>query len=344
LFHLCSLSLISVYWAETENVKAEKEKFEKEERQEAELGAGQSIKETSRYKPRIWRWRIMSSVHATSVRLLTMAIPILNVVLLEIAANAFVDKTHAKTWAMGVAVSFTAVLSLGATFLILRQNDSPPRPFLWAAVPFLGSALGTGLISGVASLYLHYFQLGISFPESLLVLNWLLTAGLMLGLVAKKFDELRPGAFVLSVVIYGLDALLFLLYLLPRAARLHVAAENQLATASLWAVQWIFGELVLAWLLCLVCAFLGWWPLSWLCKRGIENDNSRLARAIAAFRTGRFAFAVPATLFVIVTSVLWSGVLVYGSNKLRAFEGVPQEVENWEDSSPAIRELLIPKG
>lgn len=347
LFHLCSLSLLAVYWAEAENVKVEKEKEKRaeEEKKPAEKGNGQPGKTAKTQKTRIWRWRIMSSIHATSVRLLTMAIPILNIVLLEIAISAFVDKTHGKAWLPILAFSFAAALSLSATFLVLRQSGSPSRPFFWALIPFLGTALGTAILTGIAYRYGRAFHLGTSLSdlsETLLLLSWLLTAGILLAIVAKKFDPLRPGAFALSLTLYAANVLWFLLYFLPHAATLHANARNQLATASLWAVQSIFGELVLAWTFCLLCAFLTW-PLSVLCKYAIREDKLRFGRATAAFRTGRFAFAVPAILFVIVTSVLWSGVLVYGSYKLRAFEHVPCEVLTWEESSPWSREFLVPK-
>jgi hypothetical protein len=71
------------------------------------------------------------------------------------------------------------------------------------------------------------------------------------------------------------------------------------------------------------------WPLGIVCLLGIANaDNARRARAIAAFRTGRFAFAVPAVLFLIVTTALWSGIVVYGSKQLNAFgsiTGLPEQ-------------------
>jgi hypothetical protein len=299
LFHLASLSLQAVYWAEAENTKAD--------------------------MTRRWRWRIESSLHATSVRLLTMWIPFSNLILLEIAASAFVDKTPGWSLLRLVALSLAAVLSLVATFALVRQAGSPSRPFLWAAIPLVGAALGTLALCGLAYLYNCIFHLGLPFFETLLLLTWLLTAGLVLAWIAMKFNPLRPGAFPLAIALYVVNLSLFLFYLLPDAARLPVVAQNPVATASLWAVQWIFGELLLFLVLCLLCAFIGW-PLSAFCVYGIKKDKSRKARAIAAFRTGRFAFAVPAILFVIVTCTLWSTVVVYGSDKLKAFDGVPTSI------------------
>ena len=295
LFHLASLSLQAVYWAEAENTKAD--------------------------MTRRWRWRIGSSLHAASVRLLTMWIPLSNLILLEIAASAFADKTHGWSLLRLVAPAGAALLSLIATFVLVRQAASPTRPFLWAAIPLVGAALGTLILSGLAYLYNCIFHLELPFFEVLLLLTWLLAAGLILGWIATKFDPLRPGAFPLAIALYVANLFLFLFYLLP-AANVPDAGQNSVATASLWAVQWIFGELLVYWVLCLLCAFIGW-PLSTFCIYGIKKDDSRKARAIAAFRTGRFAFAIPAVLFVIVTCTLWSAVVVYGSDKLKAFDGVP---------------------
>jgi hypothetical protein len=321
LFHLASLSLQAVYWVEAENVKKENVARDK-------AGPG--------------RWRIESSIHATSVRLLIMWIPFLNLILLEIAVCSFADKTYGWSLLPLLALCFAAVLSLGVTFWLLRKRSSPGRPFLWASIPFLGICFGTLLLSGLACLYNCIFHLGLPFFETLLLLSWLLAAGLILGWIASKYNPLRPGALFLSIVLYVANLLLFLFYLLPHAANTTDIGQNQVATASLWAVQWIFGELLLSWTLCLICAFISW-PLSAFCVHGIKEDKSRKSRAIAAFRTGRFAFAVPTLLFVIVTCALWSGGVVYGSDKLKAFDGVTMEVADNGPSSSQYLSIVIPE-
>lgn len=303
LFHLASLSLLAVYWAEAENVK--------------------------RDKGRMWRWRIGSSLQASAVRLLIMAVPFLNLSLLAIACSAFADK--ATSWSLPIGLLIAAVLGVVVTFLLVRQAPSPSGSFLWAAVPFGGTALGMLALGGSAYLYDRAFQVNIGFAETLLLLGWLICAGIVIAFIGKKFDPLRPGAFFLSIALFVFNVLLFLLKLLPKASLLG-DGHNQVATASLWAVQWIFGELLVSWIICLLCAFISW-PVSLVCVHGIKNDNPRKARAIAAFRTGRFAFSIPAILFVIVTCALWSGVVVYGSDKLKAFDEVSA-------TSPAASEAL----
>ena len=272
LIHLASLSLQAVYWVEAENVEAESGEVET-------VGTNVAAKKV-RESPEL-RWRVAASFHAASIRLLTMWVPFLNLTLLAIACSAFADKTNGWSSLPVAALGLAAILSLAVTFLLIREVPSPRRPFLWAALPFLGTGLGTSVLSGVAYAYNRVFNLQINFTEALLLLGWLLAAGLVLGLLGKKFDPLRPGAFWVAVILYIANAGFFLVYLLPDAHN-RGAGDHELATASLWAVQWIFGELVLSWLSCLLCAFISW-PLSAACVRRIR-DSKRKARAIPAFQ------------------------------------------------------------
>jgi hypothetical protein len=316
LFHLASLSLLAVYWTEAENVAADPD--------------------------RRWRWRIAASLHATAVRLLTMFVPILNVVLLEIACSAFIDKTDGQGWLPWVSCTIAAILGIIAAFLTLRNQDSPSRPFLWASIPFAGAGAGILVLGGSACLYNSLFHLTVWHSQTLLLFSWLTIAGVLLGWIAAQFEQLRPGAFWLAIVLYVGNTLWFLLYLLPHA-------KNQFATAALWAVQWIFGELLLSWIICLFCEFLTR-PLGVYCARTIRAGSeepaswaeARRARAIAAFRTGRFAFAIPAILFVIVTCTLWSGVVTYGSYKLKAFDGVTLDAATTGLAAQPAPSVLIP--
>jgi hypothetical protein len=348
LFHLASLSLQAVYWVEAENLKAESQKaldrvaeVKKEEEKKikhegAKIAEEAEKAEKKAAKPKnVWRWRVESSVHATSIRLLIMWIPFLNLILLEISGSTFIGKTHGWAGLRPVALALSSLLSLGVTFWLLRQKGSPSRPFFWALVPIFGTGLGVLLLCGLNCLYRCIFlpalttpipgALPIPFSETLLLLSWLIAAGLVLVWIAWKYDPLRPGALTLAVILYLVNVSWFLFYLVPHAAATPHIGNSQVSTASLWAAQWIFGELLLTWIFCLGSAFLSW-LLSILCKLGIDQSDEqgklRAARAHAAFRTGRFAFAVPAILFVIVTSVLWSGVLAGGSDRLKAFDEV----------------------
>ena len=345
LFHLASLSLLAIYWAEIENNKADSK--------------------------RRWRWRIKSSVSATAVRLLTMVVPCLNLILLIFGGSAFVQKICflAAPWPNVIAFSSAGVLGLLATFIVGRRAPSPPRPFLWAAIPFVGPALGVLLLGGLACLYNGALHHKLPLWEPLLLLSWLLSAGFLLAWIASKFEELRPGVFALTVALYIFSLFLFLGYLLPDAIAVLDNGWNAVPTASFWAVQWIFGALSLAWFFCLLSALISW-PLGMLCLRGIRREEAtthqkaadkteaerndanrkadaiaaRRARAVAAFRTGRFAFAMPAILFMIVTTAFWAGIVVYGSDKLKVFDGLELgKVQQGLSSSGKWPRYIIPQ-
>jgi hypothetical protein len=302
LFHLANLSLLAVYWAEYENTNAD--------------------------PPRMWRWYIKSSISALAVRLLTMCLPCLNLILLAIAASAFIAKacTTPSSTCTILAGACAVLGSLVATFYFLwKKSISCPRhPVLWGFIPVLGSAIGALLLSGMA--WLYNWGSGLPFGQTLLLLCWLAAAGLLLFWIAKKYVPLRPGVVGLTIVLYMCNAVFFLVYLVPHATSAVQDSRYQLPTASLWAVQWLFGEISICWILCLLASLISW-PLGAFCIRGIDKaDSGRKARAMAAFRTGRFAFAVPAVLLMIITTAFWAGAVVYGSGKLKAFEGVQVSV------------------
>ena len=291
LFHLASLSLLAVYWAEAENVTIDSK--------------------------RRWRWRIVSSLHASSVRLLTIFVPILNVVLLEIACSAFIDKAKGKAWLLPGALASAGLLGLVATFILLRKHGSPSRPMLWALVPFLGAGLGILTLGGLACLYNCYLHPKVSLPETLLLIIWLTVTGTLLGWIGWKFEQLRPGAYALSILLFVINAGWFLFYLLPNA-------QSSLPWLLFGPCSGSSGSCCFpGFSACCALFSLGRSPFSALStirprrqgdeeaektKKGQKNERPAPLRLSAP---GDLPFLFPAVLFVIVTCVLWSGIVAY---------------------------------
>jgi hypothetical protein len=294
LFHLASLSLQAVYWAEAENAAPGK---------------------------RIQPWRILSPVHATAVRLLIMWIPLLNAILLLISFSAAVDRLPSgKAAQIAISAGTAAVLGIVITLLIAGRAKSPPRPVQWALVPLVGTLAVVGLLAGAACLYTRFLGWPDFFWKAFLVLSWLIVAGAVLATVAKIYSSMRPGAFELGIFLYVVNALIFLFILLPRAGM-------SVSSAAFWEIQLIFGELAIAWVICLLCAMISW-PLGSFCFRTSKEtpagSNGR-ARAISALRTGRLAFAVPAMLFLIVTCALWSVLVFLEDEQFHFFMGARRD-------------------
>jgi hypothetical protein len=303
LFHLASLSLQAVYWAEAENSDA---------------------------SGKVGRWRVLASLHATSIRMLIMWVPILNLVLLGLGVCTFVERAS-STFAMVAGLSFAAILGIVMTFRWRGGKSSPARPTVWASIPLGGALIGVTVSLGIAWLYQFllktvYLRSPVAEPLNIGTITLLFAVLAIVGFgifwVTQKFEEMRPGAFWLSIPLFFINAIFFLFVFLPKALKL-AGTSDAIATASLWSVQWVFGQLSICWVICLVCAFVTW-PIGKLCQAKIKNADQK-GRAAAALRTGRLAFALPGLLFLIVTLALWTAIVVTGSEKLHAFDKVKHE-------------------
>lgn len=301
LFHLAAMGLKGVYWAEAEN---------------------------SVPGVRGWPWRIFSSLHATAVRMLIMFVPLLNLVMLAIGIAAFADKLSAHA-ALAVGLSFAGLLGLAATLLLRKNHPSLRRPFFWAMIPFLGAVFGMSLFEFAAQAG-HANIPDVPAEKFLVVLTWLFIAGIAVFLIAWKFSAMRPGALVVGGSLYVINAAFYLFWFLPESAP---ATGNQAATAAFLTIQLVFGELAFCWVSCLLAEFLSW-PVGEVCI-AITKNWERKCRARAAHRTGRFAFSISASLFLVATLTMWSGIASYASKKLWIFDGVPK---------PLVNSLSLAKG
>ncbi len=290
LIHLGSLSLLAVYWAQAEN-------------------AGPT--------PEGRRWSRTAALHATSIRMLILFVPLLNLVLLALGLSALVPKLSDGA-ALTPALILASLMGAGATLFAAQRWRPPRRPVVWAGILVVGAAVVLGLFSLVSWLLQKYFYLSLPFSDVLLLLTWLAFAGLGVMVIAWLFDSVRPGAFWLAAILYTLNAVL-LLFLVGGALKI---SQGGIALGVLWTMQSIFGELSVCWIVCLASAAAST-ILGERCIRALPPGGSRAARARAALRTGRLAFALPASLFLVVTMALWSGILIYSTRKLQVFDKAP---------------------
>jgi hypothetical protein len=300
LFHLGSLSLQAVYWAEAENA----------------------------FTTRAWHrrmWHILSSLHATSVRVLVMVIPLLNLILLALGLCTFAEKIPpgtAETTLLRSALALFGLLGLIGAFLVGRVWPTSRRSVFWALVPAAGTAIGVVVLRETS--HLLWMALYPNLGEGLvrLVFAWLIAAFALVTFVFKKLETVRRGALGLGVFLYVCNAMAFL-YFLSKAAALRdeTVRPHAVAVSALWAAQLLFAELRFFWVVglgsAIVAALLGW-----LCVLQ-ARDPRRRARARAAIRTGRFTIAVSAAVFLVVTVALWTGLTTYAASKISVFDKVP---------------------
>ncbi len=309
LFHLAALGLKAVYWAEAENSKP------------GLAGAP---------------WRLLSTAHAVAVRSLIMFLPLLNLTMLLIGFSAFADKATIFPSATTpdvtspvpndvllriIGVAIAGLLGIVLTLVFLRNKPVPSTPFVWSLLPLAGTVGLVGIFWGLAFLA-HQCVGSVSEAKWMALLGWLLLAGAAVIWISKKLAAFQPGADWVGPVLYAANAAVFVTFLGQESS-----PELQAATASLLSIQLLFGELALVWVVCLTAEFLAY-PLSELCI-ALAADVSEVARAQkkararSAHRTGRFAFAISASFFLIVTLAIWSGICSYAGNKLGVFDRVP---------------------
>ena len=248
---------------------------------------------------KVWKWLDWTQLWA--VRLLTLPIPILNLILLITLFGALPPLLPVD-WAKPAAVACAAVLGLLVCAIASPRMPAMPGPLMWAVLPLLFAAA----LGGPAALLVYEFKMS---AWSLLALEgWLLGAAIVY-LSVSSYDEVRDGAKEVAWTLYGFSLATFIgiLFLIR-------GTQNHIEQATLWMMQLVLVELRASWFLLLIFAFaallLG--SIAW---RSLPLDSEGRARAKAAVRASRFALAAPAVGILIVTLALWSGLFVKASDK-----------------------------
>jgi hypothetical protein len=323
LFHLAGLGLRAVYWAEAENSKP------------GFVG---------------WPWRLLSSLHATAVRILIIFVPLLNLTMLAIGLAALADKLTLSPdqapapndLVLGIiGASMAGLVGILGALFVLKKLRSPKSPFVWSLLPLVGVAVVISFFWFLASIA-HVCVPDVSVAKWLALLTWLALAGAAIIWIARKLATMQPGADWVGGFVYVVNAAAFIFHFLGRDPN----PASQAATASVLGIQLIFGELVVLWFICLLAELFSY-PLSRLCLR-LATDKPKRARARAAHRTGRFAFAISASFFLIVTLAIWSGICSYAGSKLKVFDRVSASfiaqntfaTGNWQYAIPDVCQLV----
>ncbi len=177
----------------------------------------------------------------------------------------------------------------------------------------------------------------IHIAKWLLILDWLLLAFVAIFLVSRQLQQMRPGAKWLGPLLYAANVFYFVLRCLPLAKS---AQPNEAATAVFISIHMIFSELAACWIISLIAA-IGSWLVGEYSVGRLRNAQAK-CRARSAVRTGRFAFALSASFFLIFTLALWSGIVGYTSRKFNVFDHVSPGAPINNRNATFPRRLLIP--
>jgi hypothetical protein len=249
-------------------------------------------------------WALLATAYTWAMRALTLAAPVLNMVMAALATSLLVRHLPVSAEPL-VARSVLVVVAVVAT-LVSMYRIQVRWGWLGLALPLVAG----GLVALLAT------KIPIASSRALLVFEWWALMSLPLFGVLSVFQKNRPGALLSGAVIYLITTILLAWHATAAAAGvtrlvLPVLEWQYLALDLSWAV---FG---LSFLVVVVAGV-------WLSRGGRPRDAATEDQTVAtrqAIFTGRFALALPAIAFSVMTLLVW-GLLITAESKA-TFENEP---------------------
>jgi hypothetical protein len=219
--------------------------------------------------------------------------------------------------AMAVAAALFCIIMMGGVVLLSQRYRPPLGSRGWWPWLFFAAILSV-VISAIV------FWFCPASVSAILTAEWWLVGSAIILYIFKKYEEVRPGALLTGFIELLLVAGGFIACLCYRGG----VTPLDLRTASFWMIQYVFLALRLAWML-FIALMLVSTLLEGICRLGLRRLKSAdprfpgiKARARAALRTARFAVALPATLFLLFTIFLCSGVYHFIAPRVQLFKDV----------------------
>ena len=288
LFHLSSLSRTAVYYATLEHLDQR-------------------------------RWRVVSFLQAFASRMLALPIPLLNLIMLLAGLTVITLSLPGDPTSWAIVIG--AVIGLASVLFLRHLRAAPREPWQWLAL--LTGAAGTGAAIAYVVAQRAHFALAI---------EWWLIGGVLLAELFQKYNRVRRRALLTGMALLVASFGVFLFF------TKHVSDHaHEIQQASFWTVQIILAALILSWALMLGSAALLWCadlvcilsPATPAKATGAEIGDAKATdkkavppappdqqgRARAALRTGRLTLAASASMFLLTTVFIWSGLFEYTARK-----------------------------
>jgi len=246
-------------------------------------------------------WQLYLAMQRYAVRMLQIFIPLTKVVLLVVIFScipALLSKKYDLGWFPVVMFALAGVV-IG--FLILSRREKPVRslPWIWALFALVPGILGAAA-GWILSGHLNPTIAGA-------IACWLFLGVPLLFYLLHNYEDVRKGVEITGWVVYAACFLIFVGYLASAAARQAPdGALWQVPQATFWTAEWMIASIRASWMLLIVFAFLALVLGTVACLR--QKDRAKRARVRAAVRTSQFALALPALLFLLITSMMWAGM------------------------------------
>jgi hypothetical protein len=274
--------------------------------------------------PKDKAWLLLSRAHTYAIRIFSLFIVNVLVILPIVAFSPLPllllgnqDPANGKAIpAMAIAAAFFFLLLIGVVVLLSQLAKPPLGSRGWWTWIFVAAFLSIA----VSAFVFYYHPASVS---AILAAEWWVGGAGIELYIFKKYKEVRPGAILSGSIELLLVAGGFIACLGWREN----ATPIDLRTASFWMIQYIFLAVRIAWMLfislMITAAFLEGICRLRLRRLSAKDDGpGKRARARAALRTGRFAVALPATLFLLLTNFLWSGIYHFTAPRVQLFKDV----------------------
>jgi hypothetical protein len=274
-------------------------------------------------------WLLLQRSYSYATRVLTLGM--FNfLILLPVAAFApIILALYPKTPDQGaqtaarVAAVVLAVAAAGVAGAILWNA----RPRRGSSALFFLLFAGISLAVGGGVLALYQKLLSESQITSLTVLAlawWVVALAIVYFFIFANYDEVRAGAKEFGLICIAAVVLGFVGCLWFAAGKYPGHIMEIYSAAGFLMLQYIFLVLRGLWAALLLLAIFSW-IMEFVCIRITSRPEER-ARARAAFRTGRFALAVPTVLLLLLTMFFWSGAFYYTRNEVALYQNKPEEL------------------
>ena len=264
LFHLASLSRLAISTGYLENKK-------------------------------MWQWRALDRMQKYAVRMLTLPIPILNVMLLATIFGALprvIPQVAGDAATPKITGFATALLAILGYLIFSNRLKTTCSSIKWVSYPFV-----LGIVAGLAAYWISKEDC----KHILLSVEGLAIGAVLVYESIASYEGVLGGALLVTKwlgLAYGL--LVFWVWTCKGA--------DTIQQAILWIMQVVLAGLRISWILPFLFAILAS-IFGWLAKVSIDDEDQR-ARAKAAIRTSRLALAMPTLGIMIATLALWSGLLI----------------------------------
>ena len=253
------------------------------------------------------QWRTLSWLHTLANRLLTLVMPVVNLLLcltiLPVLLAGLPD-----SWAAPPAIAGSILA--GVVVCGARQRRRSVT-WLWLLVaPLLYGLSGCALAAG-----LNYLQV-VGYWQLLMIL-WLLLAASGLIFVSSRYNRERPGANRIAIWT-GVPVALYWLILVFCAGN----AGSAMVTVAVMLTEGIASVLGLSWCLLIAIEILTFWA-GFRAVWATSGSAAVRSRAWRAAETAWIMLSLPTLLLLVVTLIAYSGLVGLGTHFVPALDKIP---------------------